>query len=236
MHNKTRSQRDMSHAVLYATGPWLLRDAFKEFSGEAGDLAAGYAGAHAVKGTHVMIYALGQWCDAPLACPGIVSAWPHGMSLLGPAAQTMPGNCRPPGCAHRPRGSNAVAYVLGQWCRCLSRLPRHGVTALPPYSCQNQSSSISHASQLSATRGCAVSRKSMVYALNQWCGAPLAGPACCRNSAPFCLESAQQHMSCMVVIDPRKATSMASNKCSCILCNKCCSSFDVVGDSVGCMR
>lgn len=66
MHNKTRSQRDMSHAVLYATGPWLLRDAFKEFSGEAGDLAAGYAGAHVVKGTHVMVYALGQWCGALL--------------------------------------------------------------------------------------------------------------------------------------------------------------------------
>lgn len=65
MHNKTRSQRDMSHAVLFATGPWLLRDAFKEFSGEAGDLATGYAGEHTVKGTHVMVYALGQWCAAP---------------------------------------------------------------------------------------------------------------------------------------------------------------------------
>ncbi|CAL8464106.1 g3641 [Coccomyxa elongata] len=76
MHNKTRSQRDMSHAVLYATGPWLLRDAFKEFSGEAGDLAAGYAGAHAVKGTHVMVYALGQWfepCEwSDLSCHALV--------------------------------------------------------------------------------------------------------------------------------------------------------------------
>ena len=34
MHNKTRSQRDMSHAVLFATGPWLLRDAFKAVTGE----------------------------------------------------------------------------------------------------------------------------------------------------------------------------------------------------------
>ena len=33
MHNKTRSQRDMSHAVLFATGPWLLRDAFKAVTG-----------------------------------------------------------------------------------------------------------------------------------------------------------------------------------------------------------
>lgn len=65
MHNKTRSQRDMSHAVLYATGPWLLRDAFKDFSGEAGDLATGYAGEHTVKGTHVIVYALGQWCAFP---------------------------------------------------------------------------------------------------------------------------------------------------------------------------
>lgn len=66
MHNKTRSQRDMSHAVLYSTGPWMLRDAFKAFTGEEGELAVGYAGEHAVKGTHIMVYALGQWCASTL--------------------------------------------------------------------------------------------------------------------------------------------------------------------------
>ena len=61
MHNKTRSQRDMSHAVLHATGPWLLRDAFKAFTGDAGELSVGYAGEHEVKGTRIMVYSLGQW-------------------------------------------------------------------------------------------------------------------------------------------------------------------------------
>ena len=61
MHNKSRSQRDMSHAVLYATGPWLLRDAFKAFTGEVGELSVGYAGEHEVKGTRIMVYSLGQW-------------------------------------------------------------------------------------------------------------------------------------------------------------------------------
>ena len=61
MHNKSRSQRDMSHAVLFATGPWLLRDAFKAFTGEAGELSVGYAGEHEVKGTRIMVYSLGQW-------------------------------------------------------------------------------------------------------------------------------------------------------------------------------
>ena len=61
MHNKSRSQRDMSHAVLFATGPWLLRDAFKAFTGEAGELSGGYAGEHEVKGTRIMVYSLGQW-------------------------------------------------------------------------------------------------------------------------------------------------------------------------------
>ena len=62
MHNKTRSQRDMSHAVLFATGPWLLRDAFKASTGEQGKLSVGYAGEHNVKGTRIMVYSLGQWC------------------------------------------------------------------------------------------------------------------------------------------------------------------------------
>jgi hypothetical protein len=52
----------MSHAVLHSTGPWLLRDAFKAFTGEQGQLAAGYAGEHTVEDTHIMVYALGQWC------------------------------------------------------------------------------------------------------------------------------------------------------------------------------
>ena len=67
MHNKTRSQRDMSHAVLFATGPWLLRDAFKAATGEPGQLAVGYAGEHEVRGTRIMVYSLGQWC-AHLHC------------------------------------------------------------------------------------------------------------------------------------------------------------------------
>ena len=62
MHNKTRSQRDMSHAVLFATGPWLLRDAFKASTGEQGELSVGYAGEHNVRGTRIMVYSLGQWC------------------------------------------------------------------------------------------------------------------------------------------------------------------------------
>ena len=65
MHNKTRSQRDMSHAVLFATGPWLLRDAFKAATGEPGQLAVGYAGEHKVRGTRIMVYSLGQWCARP---------------------------------------------------------------------------------------------------------------------------------------------------------------------------
>ena len=65
MHNKTRSQRDMSHAVLFATGPWLLRDAFKAATGEPGQLAVGYAGEHEVRGTRIMVYSLGQWCARP---------------------------------------------------------------------------------------------------------------------------------------------------------------------------
>lgn len=64
MHNKSRSQRDMSHAVLFATGPWLLRDAFKAFTGEAGELSVGYAREHEVKGTRIMVYSLGQWYAA----------------------------------------------------------------------------------------------------------------------------------------------------------------------------
>ncbi len=31
-------------------------------AGEAGALAVGYAGEHSVKGTRIMVYALGQWC------------------------------------------------------------------------------------------------------------------------------------------------------------------------------
>ena len=65
MHNKTRSQRDMSHAVLFATGPWLLRDAFKAATGEPGQLAVGYAGEHEVRGTRIMVYSLGQWWAPP---------------------------------------------------------------------------------------------------------------------------------------------------------------------------
>ena len=65
MHNKTRSQRDMSHAVLFATGPWLLRDAFKAATGEPGQLAVGYAGEPEVRGTRIMVYSLGQWCARP---------------------------------------------------------------------------------------------------------------------------------------------------------------------------
>lgn len=36
-------------------------------AGEAGALAVGYAGAHVVKGTRIMVYALGQWCVAAAA-------------------------------------------------------------------------------------------------------------------------------------------------------------------------
>ena len=66
-HNTTRSSEEMARAVLFATGPWLLRDAFRAVTGEAGRLAGGYAGAHTVNGTRYMIYELGQWC-APHAC------------------------------------------------------------------------------------------------------------------------------------------------------------------------
>ena len=31
-------------------------------TGEPGELAVGYAGEHYVKGTRIMVYALGQWC------------------------------------------------------------------------------------------------------------------------------------------------------------------------------
>ena len=58
---------DMSHAVLFATGPWLLRDAFRAATGEPGQLAVGYAGEHEVRGTRIMVYSLGQWC-AHLHC------------------------------------------------------------------------------------------------------------------------------------------------------------------------
>ena len=64
-HNTTRSSEAMARAVLFATGPWLLRDAFRAVTGEAGRLAGGYAGAHTVNGTRYMVYELGQWC-APL--------------------------------------------------------------------------------------------------------------------------------------------------------------------------
>ena len=64
-HNTTRSSEEMARAVLFATGPWLLRDAFRAVTGEAGRLAGGYAGAHTVNGTRYMVYELGQWC-APL--------------------------------------------------------------------------------------------------------------------------------------------------------------------------
>ncbi len=62
-HNSTRSPEEMARAVLFATGPWLLRDAFRAVTGEAGRLAGGYAGAHTVRGTRYMVYELGQWCD-----------------------------------------------------------------------------------------------------------------------------------------------------------------------------
>ena len=61
-HNTTRSPEEMARAVLFATGPWLLRDAFRAVTGEAGRLAGGYAGAHTVDGTRYMVYELGQWC------------------------------------------------------------------------------------------------------------------------------------------------------------------------------
>lgn len=64
-HNTTRSSEEMARAVLFATGPWLLRDAFRAVTGEAGRLAGGYAGAHTVNGTRYMVYELGQWCAAP---------------------------------------------------------------------------------------------------------------------------------------------------------------------------
>jgi len=61
-HNSTRSPEEMARAVLFATGPWLLRDAFRAVTSEAGRLAGGYAGAHTVRGTRYMVYELGQWC------------------------------------------------------------------------------------------------------------------------------------------------------------------------------
>ncbi|KAK9846595.1 hypothetical protein WJX81_007358 [Elliptochloris bilobata] len=75
-HNTTRSPEEMARAVLFATGPWLLRDAFRAVTLEAGRLAGGYAGAHTVAGTRYMIYELGQWftpCEwTDLACHALV--------------------------------------------------------------------------------------------------------------------------------------------------------------------
>lgn len=44
-------------------GPYTIRDAFTDFSGEAGSLKDGWAGAWTVRNTSFYIYPMGQWFE-----------------------------------------------------------------------------------------------------------------------------------------------------------------------------
>ncbi|KAL3136090.1 hypothetical protein ABBQ32_007113 [Trebouxia sp. C0010 RCD-2024] len=54
--------RDLG-TVLKTTGPYTIRDAFKEFSNEAGSLKDGWAGAWTVRHSNFYIFPMGQWFE-----------------------------------------------------------------------------------------------------------------------------------------------------------------------------
>ena len=50
-------------AVLFGAGPYTIRDAFKNFTQEAGSLEDGWAGAWTVRNTSFYVYPMGQWFE-----------------------------------------------------------------------------------------------------------------------------------------------------------------------------
>ena len=53
----------MVSAVLSGAGPYTIRDAFKNFTQEAGRLEDGWAGASTVRNTSFYVYPMGQWFE-----------------------------------------------------------------------------------------------------------------------------------------------------------------------------
>ena len=51
------------HPMPVYTGPYAIRDAFKDFSQETGELQQGYAGQWTIQNSSFQIYPMGQWFE-----------------------------------------------------------------------------------------------------------------------------------------------------------------------------